>query len=59
MVEQKVALICFRAGSDELVGTNLTFVANKDDHFMEKVYKQVFELQSFLSFHSHSRSLFQ
>lgn len=41
MVEQKVPLVCFKEGSDEIVGINMLFVINKDDHFMEKAYERV------------------
>lgn len=43
MIAQKTPLVCFKSGSDEIVGLNMIFVSNKDDHFMERVRKQVSE----------------
>ncbi|XP_055310814.1 uncharacterized protein LOC129573785 [Sitodiplosis mosellana] len=56
MAEQKVPLVCFKEGSDEIVGINMLFVINKDDHFMEKIYghfksqvtKDIFDLMMIL-----------
>lgn len=31
LVQHRVALICFREGSDEIAGINMTYVSNKDD----------------------------
>lgn len=31
LVKQKVAIVCFREGSDEIVGLNMTYIACKDD----------------------------
>lgn len=36
IVAQRTALVCFKAGSDEIVGANMLFVSSKDDHFMKK-----------------------
>lgn len=36
MIEQKVPLVCYKAGSDEIVGVNMNFVMSKEDHFMDK-----------------------
>lgn len=41
MVEQKVPLVCFKKGSNEIIGANMLFVYNKDDHFIEKCYENV------------------
>lgn len=36
MIEQKVPLVCYKAGSDEIVGVNMNFIMSKEDHFMDK-----------------------
>lgn len=36
MVAQRMPLVCFKAGSDEIVGVNMLFVVRKEDHFMDK-----------------------
>lgn len=41
MVKQRTPLVCFKAGSDDIIGVNMIFVMSKDDHFMEKCYKHV------------------
>lgn len=41
MIKQNAALICFREGSDEIVGLNMNFVTLKGDHFMEDCREQV------------------
>lgn len=28
-------LVCYKEGSDEIIGANFTFVTHKDDHFVE------------------------
>lgn len=40
MIKQKVPLVCYRSGSDEIVGANMNFIMSKDDHFMEKTMEQ-------------------
>lgn len=32
---QKVTLVCYKEGSNEIVGANFIFVTHKDDHFIE------------------------
>lgn len=42
MVEQKVPLVCFKDGSEEIVGINMLFVKTKWDHdFLDDLYKSV------------------
>lgn len=41
MIEQKLPLVCFKAGSDEIVGANMLFVIQKGDPFLENVYEKV------------------
>lgn len=41
IVDQNAALVCFKEGSDEIVGINMNFVSLKDDHFMEEIRKRV------------------
>lgn len=36
-----MALVCYKEGSNEIVGANFTFVAHKDDHFIEHFEKGV------------------
>lgn len=40
-MQQKCALVCFRDGSDEIVGLNINFITIKDEHIMEELQKQV------------------
>lgn len=40
-IEQKVPLICYKAGSDEIVGVNMIFVLHKDDDYLKKIYQHV------------------
>lgn len=37
LLRQKVALVCFRSGSDEIVGINVNFVMLKGEHFWEEI----------------------
>lgn len=46
-IEQKAVLVCFKNGSDEMVGINMNYVVEKDDHFMESVRRQVSECSDF------------
>ncbi|XP_031621398.1 uncharacterized protein LOC116339578 [Contarinia nasturtii] len=56
MAEQKVPLVCFKEGSDEIVGANMLFVLKKDDEFMQaacglfksQVTKDLFDLMMIL-----------
>lgn len=41
MVEQCVPLVCFKDGSDEIVGVNMNFVMSQEDNFMRTFSKQV------------------
>lgn len=41
MVAQKTPLVCFKSGSDEIVGLNMIFVSNTNDDFMKKVRGKV------------------
>lgn len=41
MVAQGMPLVCFKAGSDEIVGANMLFVSSKGDNFMDKCRAQV------------------
>lgn len=33
---QKTPIVCYKDGSDEIVGLNFTYVTHKDDHFVEQ-----------------------
>lgn len=35
ILAQKMPLVCYKEGSDEIIGANFTFVTHKDDHFVE------------------------
>lgn len=48
MIEQKTPLVCLKTGSDDIVGVQMNFVINKNDHFMEKLYEQVNLMQIIL-----------
>lgn len=41
MIKQNAALICFKEGSDEIIGLNMNFVTVKDEHFMEDMKPKV------------------
>lgn len=41
VIEQKMVLVCYKTGSDEIVGLNTNFVTYKHEHFYEKIQKQV------------------
>lgn len=43
MVAQKTPLVCFKSGCDEIIGLNMVFVSNKDDHFLETAPEHVSE----------------
>lgn len=36
IIEQNVALICYKSGSDEVIGISMNYVNNKEDQIMEK-----------------------
>lgn len=35
VLSQKVALVCFKANSNEIIGANLAYVLHKDDIFLQ------------------------
>lgn len=41
MVAQRMPLVCFKAGSDEIVGVNWLYVCTKEDSYMDKCRAQV------------------
>lgn len=45
VINQKMALVCCKTGSDEIVGFNMNFVASKDEHFFENVQRKVVDLE--------------
>lgn len=45
---QKTPIVCYKEGSDEIIGLNFTFVTHKDDHFVEKFQNGVSKFESFL-----------
>lgn len=36
IMAQKTPIVCYKDGSDEIIGLNFTFVTHKDDHFVEQ-----------------------
>lgn len=38
---QKTPLVCFKEGSDDIIGLNWIFITHKGDEFMEKFYANV------------------
>lgn len=40
----KTTLVCFREGSDEIVGLSVTYVSVENDPFWEEVSKAVFRI---------------
>lgn len=41
ILAQKMHLVCYKEGSDEIVGLNWNFVVHKDDQYVEKLFNQV------------------
>lgn len=41
VLKQKVSLVCFREGSDEIVGLSVLVVNTKNDTFMQEMTQQV------------------
>lgn len=40
-IANRMALVCFKEGSDEIVGTNLLYINTKDDHYFTDIRKFV------------------
>lgn len=40
-LHRKCILVCYKEGSDEIVGLNWNFVVHKDDQYVEKLFNQV------------------
>ncbi|XP_055310841.1 uncharacterized protein LOC129573786 [Sitodiplosis mosellana] len=40
IIQQKSTLVCFKEGSDDMIGVNLNLVSSKNDHFLEEINKQ-------------------
>lgn len=36
IMAQKTPIVCYKEGSDEIIGLNFTYVTHKDDHFVEQ-----------------------
>lgn len=41
IIEQNMVLVCYREGSDEIVGLNMNYVSCKDEHCLKDVQRQV------------------
>lgn len=41
ILAQKMPLVCYRQGSDEIVGVNWVFVSSEEDNFLEKLNENV------------------
>lgn len=50
IAEQKMVLVCYKEGSDEIIGANFTYVTHKDDHFVEHFSAGVSNRTSFEMF---------
>lgn len=48
MIKQNAALICFKEGSDEIIGLNMNFVTVNDEHFMEDMRPKVLQNSTFI-----------
>lgn len=47
-IQQKMTLVCFREGSDEIAGINVTCVHSKEDaNFLKEYLQQVIEKKYF------------
>lgn len=44
ILAQKMPLVCYKEGSDEIVGISWVFVTHTDDQFVEKVSENVSDL---------------
>lgn len=40
-IAQRMALVCFKEGTDEIVGTNVLFISSKDDNYFTNIRKAV------------------
>lgn len=38
---QKSSLVCFKEGSNQIIGVNMNIITGKDDNFLEEISKQV------------------
>lgn len=41
IIQQKMVLVCYKSGSDEIVGLNMNYVKSKDDNFFGDIHGQV------------------
>ena len=41
VMPQRMALACFKEGSDEIVGLDVSFVCHKDDNFLDQAFANV------------------
>lgn len=41
MIAQKLSLVCYKSGSDEIVGASMLFALTKDDDFLDQIKKRV------------------
>ncbi|XP_058456539.1 uncharacterized protein LOC131433932 [Malaya genurostris] len=62
MVKQRLVLVCFREGSDEIVGVNMTYAASKDDSKdytpTAKLWRDVYDAVDYFYKHSQDSVLF-
>lgn len=35
IMAQKTPIVCYKEGSNEIIGANFTYVTHKDDHFVD------------------------
>lgn len=41
MIAQKLPLVCYKSGSDEIVGASMLFALTKDDDFLDQINMRV------------------
>lgn len=41
IIKQRMALVCYKTGSEEIVGLNMNFVASKGEHFFENIQERL------------------
>lgn len=44
MISQKTPLVCFKFGSDEIIGINMIYVSSRGDNLMKTARKRVSEI---------------
>lgn len=50
VIDQKTPLVCYKAGSDEIVGAHMTLVESKADNYKQQLFDSVRLFQNFINF---------